>query len=62
MIIDGQIGYDFSVGPLQGVSVYVQGQNLTDEPFVTQEPASSLQVTEFQRYGRRFLAGATLRF
>ncbi len=62
LIVDGQIGYDFSAGALKGVSVYVQGQNLTDEPFVTEEPQSSLRVNEFQRYGRRYLAGATLKF
>ena len=62
MIVDGQIGYDFSVGFLKGVSIYLQGQNLTDEPFVTEEGENSLRVAEFQRYGRRYLAGATLKF
>lgn len=61
-IIDGQIGYEFSGGGLfQGLSVYVQGQNLTNEPFVTIDPPST-QVIDYQRYGRRFLAGFTLKF
>ena len=63
-IIDGQIGYDFQTGSfLEGLSLYVQGQNLTDEPFVTvTDPDRPLQVIDHQAYGRRFLAGATFKF
>lgn len=62
LIVDGQIGYDFNGGALKGLSIYLQGQNLTDEPFVTEEGRNSLRVAEFQRYGRRYLAGATFKF
>jgi iron complex outermembrane recepter protein len=35
-IVDGQIGYEFQQNSmLRGLSIYLQGQNLTDEPFVT---------------------------
>ncbi|MFM5923435.1 MAG: TonB-dependent receptor, partial [Novosphingobium sp.] len=35
MIVDAQIGYDFQKGSaLEGLSLYLQGQNLTDEPFI----------------------------
>ncbi|MDE0879753.1 MAG: TonB-dependent receptor, partial [Sphingomonas bacterium] len=61
-IIDGQLGYDFSNGLFQGLSVYLQGQNLTNEPFVTQNPDQPLQIIDYQRYGRRFLAGFTYKF
>lgn len=62
-IIDAQIGYDFQPGSaLEGFSVYVQGQNLTDERFATINPGSPLQVIDYQTYGRRFLAGASFRF
>src|SRR3989344_5491223 len=38
-IIDAQIGYDFQPGSaLEGLSIFVQGQNLTDQPFVTDDP------------------------
>ena len=63
-IIDAQVGYDFGkVGPLAGVSVFVQGQNLTDEPFrsVT-NPSTPLQVIDNQTFGRRIYFGATLKF
>ena len=55
-IIDAQIGYDFG-GALKGLSVFVQGQNLTDEPFVTADPRDDRAVIDYQSYGRRFLAG-----
>ncbi len=62
-IVDGQIGYDFDGGALDGLSVYLQGQNLTNAPFVSQfdvpEPRA---VIDYQEYGRRFLAGFTYRF
>lgn len=60
-IVDAQIGYDFQ-GGLRGLSLFLQGQNLTDEPFVTIEPNQPNHVIDYQRYGRRFLAGATFKF
>jgi iron complex outermembrane recepter protein len=62
-IIDAQIGYDFAQGStLAGLSLFVQGQNLTDEPFVTYNPNEPDQVIDYQRYGRRFLAGGSFKF
>lgn len=63
-IIDGQIGYDFQPGSaLEGLSLYVQGQNLTDERFASvANTATPLQVIDYQIYGRRFLAGFTFKF
>lgn len=62
-IVDAQIGYDFQEGSgLQGLSLYIQGQNLTDEPFITYNPGDARQVIDYQAYGRRFLAGFTYKF
>lgn len=62
-IIDAQIGYEFQKGTaLEGLSIFVQGQNLTDERFSTVDPAYDLAVIDYQSYGRRFLAGASFRF
>ncbi|MEX0342064.1 MAG: TonB-dependent receptor [Erythrobacter sp.] len=63
-IVDAQIGYEFQPGSaLEGLSIYIQGQNLTNAPFVSQfnvpEPRA---VIDYQEYGRRFLAGATFKF
>ncbi|HEY0044808.1 MAG TPA: TonB-dependent receptor [Allosphingosinicella sp.] len=63
-IVDAQIGYDFGEGSaLQGLSLYLQGQNLTDERFATvSNPANRLTVIDYQIYGRRFLAGFNYKF
>jgi iron complex outermembrane receptor protein len=62
-IIDAQVGYDFQPGTrLEGLSVYLQGQNLTNEPFVTINPGAPLEVIDYQRYGRRWQAGITYKF
>ena len=62
-IVDAQIGYDFKEGSmLPGLSIYIQGQNLTNEPFVTTNPGDVRQVVDYQDYGRRFLAGFNYKF
>lgn len=60
-VVDAQVGYNFG-GALDGLSIFVQGQNLTNEPFVTTNPNQPLQVIDYQVYGRRFLAGASFKF
>jgi iron complex outermembrane recepter protein len=64
MIVDAQIGYDFQEGSaLHGLSLYLQGQNLTNERFATVVTTDApLSVTDYQTYGRRFLGGFTFRF
>ncbi|PNU05857.1 TonB-dependent receptor [Novosphingobium guangzhouense] len=62
-IVDAQIGYDFQAGSaLEGLSLYVQGQNLTNAPFITTNPGDTREVIDYQTYGRRFLAGFTYKF
>jgi len=62
-IVDAQIGYDFQPGSaLNGLSVFLQGLNLTNTPFVTTNPGEDLQVIDYQRYGRRWMLGATYKF
>ncbi|MGL5837690.1 MAG: TonB-dependent receptor [Sphingorhabdus sp.] len=61
-IVDAQIGYDFQENSaLQGLSLYLQGQNLTDERFASIGD-TRLEVIDYQIYGRRFLAGFTYKF
>lgn len=63
-IYDAQIGYDFPESSrLAGLSVYVQGQNLTDERQATVALRDNPDTwLKYQTYGRRFLAGATYKF
>ena len=63
-ILDAQIGYEFQEGSaLDGLSLFLQAQNLTDERFASvANTATPLQVIDYQIYGRRFQAGFTYRF
>ncbi|MBY6192015.1 TonB-dependent receptor [Microbulbifer agarilyticus] len=59
-LVDAQIGYDFAesgIGGLEGLSVFLQGVNLTDEPFTTLQGDSALQVRDYQSYGKTYLLG-----
>jgi len=60
-IVDAQIGYEFQSGPLEGLGILLQGQNLTSEPFVTEDSANGL-IIDSQDYGRRFLAGISYKY
>ena len=63
-IYDAQIGYDFpNTSNLAGLSVYLQGQNLTNERSATLGVIGHPESWyKYQTYGRRFLAGATFKF
>ncbi|MBX3594580.1 MAG: TonB-dependent receptor [Sphingomonas sp.] len=62
-LFDAQIGYDFQPGSaLEGLSVFVQGQNLTNEPFVSYDKNNPVTVLNYQTFGRRFYLGATYKF
>lgn len=68
-IVDAQIGYTFQDGTLlEGLSIQLQGKNLTDEPYITygvqrlEDLRDPRLVRDYQRYGRSFLLGATYKF
>ena len=62
-IVDAQIGYEFQKGSaLEGLSFFLQGQNLTDEPFVSVDTGASIQTRNYQSYGARYMAGFNYRF
>ncbi len=57
---DAQIGYDFGeagITVLDGLSVFLQGYNLTEEPFTSLQGDNALQVRDYQDYGRTYLLG-----
>lgn len=57
---DAQIGYDFGeagITALDGLSVFLQGYNLTEEPFTSLQGENALQVRDYQDYGRTYLLG-----
>lgn len=60
--LDAQVGYDFKSGLLNGVSIYVQGHNLTNSKtlsYVNQDPN---EINIRDQYGATYLAGITVKF
>ncbi len=59
-VLDAQIGYTFS-GRLEGLSVVLQGFNLTDEPLGSFDNDDSRFIRDNQRYGRSYMIGLSYR-
>lgn len=59
-ITDAQIGYEFSTGALQGLSILMQVNNITDEPYIAYSVTETRQQ-DFQQYGRQYLLGINYR-
>ncbi|EGD58229.1 TonB-dependent receptor [Novosphingobium nitrogenifigens DSM 19370] len=60
--LDAQIGYDFKSGPLKGVSLYVQGHNLTNAKTISYVNNDPNEVNIRDQYGATYLAGMTVKF
>lgn len=60
-VVDAQISYSFS-GRYEGLTLLLQANNITDEPFVRVEGEDSRRVIEYQRYGRSYMAGISYKF
>ena len=61
-LVDAQISYSFEEGQLDGLTLYLQGTNLTDEPFVGFLNNDHRQVKDWQSYGATYFVGASYRF
>lgn len=58
-IVDAQLGFDFGeagIKSLDGLSIFLQGQNLTEEPFVSLQ-GSPFKIRDYQDYGSTYLLG-----
>lgn len=60
-VVDIQTGYTFGSGPLENVSLLLQVNNLTDEPYRQFFQATGL-TQRYEEYGRQYLLGLTYRF
>jgi len=60
-VVDAQIGYNFSEGPLKGLGLLAQVNNLTDEAYRTYAQSKDRPL-EYIKWGRTFLIGATYKF
>ncbi|MCZ4338075.1 TonB-dependent receptor [Shewanella colwelliana] len=64
-VVDAQIGYDFSesgIDALYGLSVLLQVNNLTNEPFTSYFGDDKREVRDFQNYGRNYMLGVNYKF
>jgi len=63
-VMDAQISYSFAEGsPLAGMTITLQGYNLTDEPlFATQGAQDDRLVIDHQRYGSQYSMGISYKF
>lgn len=60
--LDAQIGYDFKSGQLKGLSLYLQGHNLTNSPTISYVNGDPREVNIRDQYGATYFAGATYKF
>lgn len=60
--LDAQIGYDFHSGALNGLSVYVQGHNLTNSESLSYVNNDPNEINIRDQYGASYLAGVTMHF
>jgi iron complex outermembrane receptor protein len=61
-IVDAQIAYDFGEAGyegLDGLSIFLSGANLTNEPFTSLQGDNHLQVRDYQDYGKTYLLGVS---
>ncbi|HBN89086.1 MAG TPA: TonB-dependent receptor, partial [Rheinheimera sp.] len=58
-VVDAQVSYNFDEGQFEGLTLLLQANNVTDEPFVRTENGN---IIEYQRYGRTFMAGLSYKF
>ncbi len=49
-------------GALEGLSVFLSGTNLTDEPYVQYANDDTRQITRYSSYGSNYMLGASYRF
>ncbi|WGO97984.1 TonB-dependent receptor [Saccharophagus degradans] len=62
---DAQIGYDFSesgIDGLDGLSITLQAQNLTNEDTVQFNEGDPRQITQYQSFGANYLLGVNYTF
>jgi iron complex outermembrane receptor protein len=61
-VLDAQISYAFSDGPMKGFTVLAQAYNLTDEPLFATQGYDTRLVQDYQRYGAQYSVGVSYKF
>jgi iron complex outermembrane receptor protein len=60
--IDAQISYSFYSGPLKGLGLYLEGRNLNDAALIQYNNGDTRQLSNWQKYGASYRAGASYKF
>jgi len=61
-VLDAQIGYEFRDGPLNGMALLLQANNITNEPFKTYDNNDARQTIDYQEYGATYMIGVSYRY
>jgi len=62
-VVDAQISYAFQSGPLENLTLLIQGYNLTDEPlFATEGNTDKRLVQDYQLWGAQYSVGVSYKF
>jgi len=61
-VVDAQISYALPSGPVKGLTFFLQGYNLNNQPLVTFNNGDPRQVINYQKYGASYSLGAAYRF
>jgi iron complex outermembrane receptor protein len=64
-LVDAQIGYNFAdsgIKSLEGLTVTLQAQNLTNEATVVTEAGDARQIDRYQNFGANYLLGFNYKF
>jgi TonB-dependent receptor len=61
MITDAQVSYLFGEGPLEGLQILLQANNITNEPYIAYSQ-SKQRLLDYQEYGTQYLFGLNYRF
>ncbi|TAG48772.1 MAG: TonB-dependent receptor [Betaproteobacteria bacterium] len=60
-ITDVQLGYEFQSGPAKGLSILLQANNITNEPYIRYKDTRD-NVVETVKYGKTYLLGLNYKF
>ncbi|MFV3130257.1 TonB-dependent receptor [Niveispirillum sp. KHB5.9] len=62
-VMDAQVSYEFQEGSsLQGLTIMLQGYNLTNEPFAAYGNGDTRLIERYEEFGSRYLLGASYKF
>ena len=62
-IVDGQIGYTFEEGPMKGLGILLQANNLTNQPYSVRQVSGTVSgVQQHHEFGTEYLLGVSYKF